>query len=186
VIDDPARLTGHAAEVADELRVKDVVFEPITATEISVRPNLKVLGPRLGGELSRVRQALASGEFDMQANGSVVVAGHTIAEQDLLIERRHKDGWIVASSNDTSVTIALDTAVTDELRLKGRVYDLIHKVNNLRKESGFAITDRIELDLPTSDADLLPFADWLKAETVAVSLTATGDEITIRETGSLV
>ena len=186
VVDGPAHLAGHANEIAEELRAKQVLFEPIEATDIKVRPNLKTLGPRLGKDVNVVRQALAAGEFEMQPDGSCVVAGHSIAEEDLLIERTDKEGWAVATSDDNTVTVAFDTTLTDELRLEGRVYDLIHRVNNLRKESGFEISDRIELDLPASDADLLAYADWIKAETLAVSVSATGDDVTVTRVGSLV
>jgi isoleucyl-tRNA synthetase len=184
VVDGPAGLDAHAGEIAEELRVKDVEFGPIEATQIKVRPNLKTLGPRLGADVNRVRQALAAGEFELQPDGSCVVAGHTIAEADLLIERTDKQGWAVASNNDNTVTVAFDTTLTDELRLEGRVYDVIHKVNGLRKEAGLELSDRIKLDLPAADADLLAFAGWIKAETLAVSLTATGDDIVLAGVGS--
>ena len=62
--------------------------------------------------------------------------------------------------------MSLDAA----LLLEGRVYDAIHHVNSLRKEQGLSLTDRIDLLLPASDADLLEHADWLAAETLAVSV----------------
>jgi isoleucyl-tRNA synthetase len=177
--DEGGRLAPHTAEIAEELRVKRVVFEPIEATEINVRPNLKTLGPRLGGDVNKVRQALAAGDFEMQPDGSCAVAGYTIAEEDLLIERTQKDGWAVASSEDNTVTVAFDTTLTDDLRREARVYELIHAVNGLRKDRGFEISDRIDLTLPAGDADLLAFGDWIKAETLAVSLDAAGDAIAL-------
>jgi len=147
---------------------------------VKVRPNLKTLGPRLGADVNRVRQALANGDFELQPDGSCVVAGFTIAAEDLLVERTQKEGWAVASNDDNSVTVAFDTALTDELRREGRVYELIHKVNNLRKESGLELSDRIELDIPAADADLLAYAEWIRTETLAVTLEATGDEIALR------
>ena len=177
--DQATRLAPHTAEIAEELRVKEVVLEPIEATEINVRPNLKTLGPRLGGDVNKVRQALAAGDFEMQPDGSCAVAGYTIAEEDLLIERTQKEGWAVASSEDNAVTVAFDTTLTDELRQEARVYEVIHAVNGLRKDRGFEISDRIELTLPADDADLLAFGDRIKAETLAVSLAAAGDVIAL-------
>ena len=115
----------------------------------------------------------------MQPDGSCAVAGYTIAEEDLLIERTQKDGWAVASSEDNTVTVAFDTTLTDDLRREARVYELIHAVNGLRKDRGFEISDRIDLTLPAGDADLLAFGDWIKAETLAVSLDAAGDAIAL-------
>ena len=90
---------------------------------------------------------------------------------EVLVERVGREGWAVASSD--GVTVALDTALDDELRLEGRLYDRIHEVNVLRKESGLEVTDRIRLWLP--DADLLErFADRLAAETLASIELAVG------------
>jgi isoleucyl-tRNA synthetase len=67
------------------------------------------------------------------------------------------------------VTVALDTELDDELRLEGRVLDLIHQVNLMRKEAGLELTDRIVLTLP-EDGELLRYADWIKAETLATRI----------------
>ncbi|MGQ0434666.1 MAG: class I tRNA ligase family protein [Microthrixaceae bacterium] len=165
---------GHAAEIADELRVKSVEFRAVDATELVVRPNLPVLGPRLGAALGKVRAALAAGELELLDNGGVRVAGHELGPDDVLVERTQKEGWAVASSD--GATVALDLHLDDELRLEGRVYDTIHSVNNLRKERGLALTDRIELLLPSSAADVLRHADWVARETLAVSVELAEDD----------
>ena len=71
------------------------------------------------------------------------------------------------------VTVALDLHLDDELVRAGRVYDLIHGVNSMRKEAGLELTDRIELTIPEADADLLEHADWIARETLAVSVEST-------------
>jgi isoleucyl-tRNA synthetase len=155
------------------------VFGPVDATELQVRPNLPALGPRLGPELAAVRTALAAGEFELLADGRVLVADHELSPDDVLVERTSKEGWAVAAAD--GATVALDLEVDDDLRREGRVYDTIHQVNNLRKERGLALTDRIQLVLPRSDADLLPHADWVAEETLAVSVEiADGDELDLR------
>ena len=88
----------------------------------------------------------------------------------MLVERSARDGWAIASSD--GVTVALDTALDEALLREGRVYELIHLVNSMRKDSGLALTDRIALSIPARDADLLEHADWIKAETLAVSVDA--------------
>jgi isoleucyl-tRNA synthetase len=77
---------------------------------------------------------------------------------------------------EDGVTVALDTTVDDELERERRVYELIRRVNTLRKDSGLALSDRIVLTIPPGDRDLLEHADWIKAETLAVSLEAGGDD----------
>jgi len=162
------------AEVMDELRVKEIKFAPINATDLRVRPNLPVLGPRLGKELGALRKALEAGEFEVLADGGFRAAGHELTADEVLVEQTSKPGWAVASEG--GVTVALDTSLDDELLLEGRVYDTIHRVNTMRKEAGLALTDRIHLRLPVADADLLAYRDRLMAETLAVSLEADSED----------
>ena len=168
---------SHADEIAEELRVKAVSFGAVDASELRVRPNLPVLGPKLGKELAGVRAALESGAFEELAGGGFRVAGHELAPEEVLVERQGKEGFAVASAD--SVTVALDTHLDEELVREGRVYDLIHAVNSLRKEAGLELTDRIRLTIPADDADLLPHSDWIARETLAVSLEANGPQLSI-------
>jgi isoleucyl-tRNA synthetase len=178
VVDGAPRAAGYGEEIADELRVKEVVFSPVEATDLRVRPNQRVLGPRLGRELRAVSEALAAGEFTELDGGGFRVAGHDLAAEDVSVERVAKDGLAAASEGD--VTVALDTRLDDELRREGRLNDTIHLVNTMRKEAGLEITDRISLTLPAGDTDLLAHRDWLMAETLAVSLDiGPGDRPTI-------
>jgi isoleucyl-tRNA synthetase len=172
VVDGAERAASHAGEIADELRVKEVVFGPVEATELRVKPNLPALGPRLGSELAAVRTALEAGEFEALDGGRFRVAGHELDPEEVLVERTGKEGWAVASED--GVTVALDTTLDDELRREGRVYELIHRVNAMRKEAGLELTDRISLSLPTGDADLLDFKDWIARETLATAVDADG------------
>jgi isoleucyl-tRNA synthetase len=163
----------HAEEVREELRVKDLEQGEVEAERLVVKPNLPVLGPRLGKDLAAVRAALDSGDFE-RIDGGFRAAGHELAPEDVLVERRGKEGWALAS--EAGVTVALDTRLDDELRLEGRVLDLIHELNLKRKEAGLELTDRIVVTLPAGDADLVErHGDWIKAEVLAVSLEADGD-----------
>jgi isoleucyl-tRNA synthetase len=158
---------AHADEIADELRVKEVEFGDVQASELRVKPNLPRLGPRLGAELRSVRELLQRGEFEELDGGRFQVDGHVLEPEDVLVERIGREGWAVAS--ESGLTVAIDISLDDELRLEGRLLDRIHEVNVLRKDSGLEITDRIRLWLP--DADLVEgFADRIKAETLAVEL----------------
>ena len=166
---------GHADELREELRVKEVEFGPVEATELHVKPHLPVLGPKLGKELGAVRAALAAGQFEQLDGGGFRVLGHELGPDEVLVERSGKAGWAVAS--DEGVTVALETHVDPELELEGRVYDLIHTLNSMRKEQGLELTDRIAVTLPAADADLVErHAEWIKAEVLAVSLDTDGVE----------
>jgi isoleucyl-tRNA synthetase len=158
---------GHADEIADELRVRDVTFGDVEASELRVKPNLPVLGPKLGAALRDVRASLERGEFEELDGGRFQVDGHVLDPGEVLVERVGREGWAVASED--GVTVAIDTELDDELRLEGRLFDRIHEVNVLRKESGLELTDRIRLWLP--DAELVErFGERLAAETLAVSV----------------
>jgi isoleucyl-tRNA synthetase len=162
--------------VRDELRVKNVELGHVEA-ELVVKPNLPVLGPKLGKELGPVRAALAAGEFEELGGGRFRAGGRELEPEEVLVERAGRDGWAIASAE--GVTVALDTHVDESLRREGRVYELIHRVNSMRKEAGLAITDRISLSIPTHDADLVEHAEWIKAETLATSLDVDGEDLTV-------
>ena len=72
------------------------------------------------------------------------------------------------------MTVALDTALDSELELEGRVLDLIHELNSMRKQAGLELTDRIVVTLPESASDLLAHEDWIKEEVLAVEIRADG------------
>jgi isoleucyl-tRNA synthetase len=163
---------AHAAEIADELRVKDVEFGHVDATDLRVKPNLPVLGPRLGKELGPVRAALAGGEFEELGDGRFLVLGHDLGPEDVLVERTGKEGWSVASMD--GVTVALDTALDEELLREGRVNELVHLVNTMRKDEGLELTDRIMLTIPEADGDLLAHEEWITSETLAVEIRVGG------------
>jgi isoleucyl-tRNA synthetase len=173
VVEGAAAAVPHADEIRDELRVKEVRFDTVDAALV-VRPNLPVLGPKLGPELAKVGAALRAGEFEELGDGRFRAGGHELGPDEVLVERSAKEGWAVAA--DDGVTVALDTEVDDELDRERRVYELIRRVNALRKESGLELSDRITLTIPASDRDLLEHADWIKAETLAVSLDADGGD----------
>jgi isoleucyl-tRNA synthetase len=158
---------GHADEIADELRVKEVEFGEVEASELRVKPNLPVLGPKLGAALREVREQLQRGEFEELDGGRFQVDGHVLEPDEVLVERVGREGWAVASED--GVTVALDTQLDDELLLEAKLLDRVHEVNVLRKESGLEITDRIRLWLP-DDALVARYRDRIAAETLAVAV----------------
>jgi isoleucyl-tRNA synthetase len=174
-----ASLDGHLEEVADELRVKAVELGPVEAVELRVKPNLPKLGPKLGKELGAVREALGSGEFEELPDGRFRVQGHELEADEVLVERGGREGWAVASGD--GVTVALDLGLDDELVLEGEAYELIHRVNSLRKEQGFELTDRIVLTVPDELRRLIDaHGEWINGEVLAVEVTF-GDELRLEK-----
>jgi isoleucyl-tRNA synthetase len=168
VVQGAAAAESHAEEIRDELRVKDVEFGEVEAMEVRVKPNLRVLGPKLGTELNAVRAALEAGAFEQLEGGAIRVNGRELGADEVLVERGAREGWTLAE--DDRITVALFTELDDELLLEGRVLDLIHQVNTMRKEAGLELTDRITLTLPEDHADLLQHEQWIKDEVLATEI----------------
>jgi isoleucyl-tRNA synthetase len=165
----------HGDEIRDELRLKEVEFGSVDASELRVKPNLPVLGPKLGKGLGAVRAALEAGEFEELPGGGVRAAGQELGADEVLVERIGKEGWAVAGGD--GVTVALDTALDPELEVEGRVLDLIHELNSMRKKAGLELTDRIVVTLPESASDLLAHEDWIKEEVLAVEIRTDGGSV---------
>jgi isoleucyl-tRNA synthetase len=163
----------HRQEIAEELRVREVRFESGAVAHVRMKPNLPQLGPRLGPKLPAIRRALDESRYELDGD-DVIVEGEHLGPNEVIRERvPASEGWIVASDGDVSVE--LDPALDADLLLEGRVLDLIHTLNTMRKEAGLELTDRIVVTLPESQADLLAHADWIKHETLAVSVRANGE-----------
>ncbi len=177
VVEGAERARGHADEIAEELRVKAVAFEPIAGATVRAKPNLKLLGPKLGAALPALSAALAEGRFERLPDGRVRAEGHELEPDEVFVERAAPEGW--ALSEEGALSVALDMRLDSELELEGRVIDLVHAVNSMRKEQGLEVTDRIVLTLPDGD-DLRRFEDWIKSETLAVDIEH-GPDLSVRK-----
>ncbi len=170
----------HADEIRNEIRVQKLMFQ-LPANKVTLKPNLPVLGPKLGKDLQRVRAALERGEFELPSGGDVVVAGFRLSPDEVLGRERVGVGanWVFAE--DDVVAVALDTSLDDELVLEGEAYELIHRVNTLRKEQGLELTDRIVLTVPEVQRELADkHGDWIAREVLATSIDV-GETLEIRK-----
>ena len=160
---------GHELEIKEELRVKNIRFEQGSVAEVRLKPNLPVIGPRLGPKIPAIRTALERGQFERE-DGCVVVEGERLSPDELIRERIPiSEGWVVAADGDVSVE--LDPRLDDELVLEGEAYELIHRVNSLRKEQGLELTDRIVLVVPEALRGLIDVhGDWIEGEVLAVEV----------------
>ncbi len=174
-----AAADAHRDEIAEELRVEEVSFGRGAVAHVALKPNLPLLGPRLGPKLPAIRQALVEGRYELDGD-DVIVEGERLGPEEVLRERRPvNEGWVVAADGELSVE--LDPALDDDLRLKGRVLDVIHTLNSMRKEHGLELTDRIVVTLPAALEDLLEHAEWIKSEVLAVELRVDGGELRIEK-----
>jgi isoleucyl-tRNA synthetase len=134
-----------------------------------VKPELKALGPKLGKDLPKVRAALAEGRFTRR-DGMIVVEGHELAPNEVLVSHEGEAGHTVA--RESGLVVALDTALTPELEAEGLARELAHKLNDLRKEAGFDIADRIALRYDGDIAAVVDrYRDTIAEETLASSVT---------------
>ena len=159
-----------AAVICDELNVK--AFEVRDRAEGLVRevvkPELKALGPKLGKDLPRVRAALQAGTY-RKIDGGIEVEGFRVGPNEVLVSHEGTPGHAVG--RDAGATVALETTLTPELEAEGLARELVRKVNDLRKEAGFEIADRIALRYAgTIAATIDRFAELVKGETLASSL----------------
>jgi isoleucyl-tRNA synthetase len=168
-----------AGEIGDELNVKEVHFDEGPVARIQLKPNLRLLGPRLGARLPAVKAALDSGDYEELPDGGVRAAGEELEHAEVLRgERLSVEGFAIAEDGETSV--ALDTGLDAELLREGRVRELIHQINAMRKDAGLELTDRIVVTLGPDEADLVDYAEWIKKETLAVDVRL-GDALSIQK-----
>ena len=167
--------------IAEELNVKKVEFHDREdeLVEYKAKANFKVLGKELGPKMkaaAAIIQTLTNEQIAgiLDGNPVVIDVDGTSVElntEKVLVERTEKDDLKVF--NDGTLTVGLDSKITDELKKEGYVRDLIRGIQNLRKESGFNVTDRIILTL-TGD-DVLKsayelFSEFISSETLAVTI----------------
>ena len=148
------------AIIEDELNVKEVVFKEDVSdlTSYSFKPQLRTVGPKYGKQLGSIKKYLeeidgteamkqlkSEGALKFTVDGTEI----SLAEEDLLIDVAQKEGFITEADN--YVTVVLDTNLTPELIEEGFVYELISKIQTMRKESGFEVMDHILVSLNGND-----------------------------------
>ncbi|MBU1072417.1 hypothetical protein KKG45_04130, partial [bacterium] len=151
-----------SAILAEELNVKEVALldDPLRVVALAAKPNFRALGPRFGKRAKEAAGAIAAmmpeqalalrrhGEVTLELAGAPTAFTH---EEVLIVEQGL--GTYAAGSAD-GLTVALETTLTPELREEGLCREVINKVQNLRKQSGFAVADRIVLRVD-GDGDVL-------------------------------
>lgn len=170
--------------IEDELNVKAVRFVKDASSFITyrVKPQLKLLGPRYGKILPKINQYLQGDGI-----GNAVVAAHaegrayefeletltvSLNPEDVLVDTVKKEGF--ASVGDNGVTVVLNTALTDELIEEGYVREIISKIQTMRKEADFVVTDRIIIGVECGE-NLLAVLDRNSDE---IRRTTLADELT--------
>jgi isoleucyl-tRNA synthetase len=171
---------GVRAEIADELNVK--ALEDIESlggvVKRTVVPSFRVLGPRLGQKVNEVKQALAAADGsaladELDANGFFEIAGERIEASEVEVRADRRSD--VALAQEGTFAVALDLELTDDLRVEGVARELVRSLNDLRKELGLDIADRVTVVLGATTGPVATAVERLGAfiagEVLATSLT---------------
>ena len=177
-----AALEMIAGQLKDELNVRDIrdSSESDSLMAYRLRPNLPALGPKYGRRVNEVRTLLS--EADASAVAASVRAGQNVqlgdfdlAPDEILVDNIAAEGYAVES--DGTYTIGISTEITPELRSEGYVRDIAHIVQNMRKDAGLEISDRIHLSINAPEGSevataIAHRADYIANETLAVGITS--------------
>jgi isoleucyl-tRNA synthetase len=120
--------------------------------------------------MGAVSSALASGDWEQVDGERWRVGKHLLEPNEVLIDLSGQAGQGWEHSFDDLLAVSLNTNLDDGLRREGEVYDLIHRLNSMRRDAGLELTDRIRVTLPRSMEPLLEHADWIARETLATSV----------------
>jgi isoleucyl-tRNA synthetase len=144
-----ADVLAASALIADELNVKSVAVEADESAfaTVTVKPNFKTLGKRCGPKLKQMGPVLAAWGFGevarLEAGESIVVEGEALTLEDVILQRSARENAAIAT--DGEYTVVLDAALDDALRREGVARDAINLFNTVRKDKGFAVSDRVRI-----------------------------------------
>jgi len=172
--------------IMEEINVQKIEYIEEEGSVISkkVKPNFKTLGPRFGKDMKALAEAIRimshkqiallenQGHLSLDLDGKAF----DILRDDVEIMHEDIEGWLVASDEANGIMVALDTEMTEELEMLGLSREIVSRIQALRKESGFDITDRISLSIQGSEKllDAVKKNDaYIKAETLTSSLITT-------------
>lgn len=181
-----SELSGGLAEILEgELNVKAIEFAKDAKEFVAyeVKPQLKTLGPKYGKLIGKIREELAAksnevaaavengGTYSFEADGTTV----ELAKEDLLITTVGTSRYV--SQSDKGLTAVLDCDITPELKAEGYMRELVSKIQTMRKDNGFEVTDHITVSVAGSSviAEVVDtYADSIKSDTLCDAFTAGG------------
>jgi isoleucyl-tRNA synthetase len=164
--------------ILSEVNIKEIEFitDDSGILKKKVKPNFKTLGPKFGKDMKAVAgiiNAISTEELkSLESTGEVSLSGFNISLGDVEIVTEDIPGWLLAVEG--GLTVALDINVSEELKQEGIARDFVNRIQNLRKDSGFEVTDKIRIYLQNTDeaiaSAVLKHSDYISAEVQALSL----------------
>ncbi len=180
------RIEAVRTLVMNEVNVKAIELIHDTTGIITkrIKPNFKTLGPRYGKYMKQIAALTATfsqeriAEIERSAETELDLGAEriTVTAADFEITSEDMPGWLVASEG--KLTVALDITVTEELRREGVARELVNRIQNIRKEAGFEVTDKICVEVeasPEVEASLAVYADYVGQQTLAVEVKASAE-----------
>ena len=169
--------------IMGEVNVKDIELISDTTGIITkrIKPNFKTLGPKYGKYMKQIAALVASfsqeqiAAVENDAETILTIDGEqlTTTAADYEITSEDMPGWLVASEG--KLTVALDITITDELRREGVARELVNRIQNIRKESGFEVTDKIRVEIESTDLTapaVESFAEYIAQQTLSLEVKA--------------
>jgi isoleucyl-tRNA synthetase len=197
---------------AEILAIEDLIKAEVNVKEIElledasgvlikqIKPNFKALGPRFGKDMGLIAKEIQSftqdqiNELDKAGELTITSSGKsiTLTVEDVEISSQDIPGWLVANSN--GITVALDITISEELRMEGIARELVNRIQNIRKDSGFEVTDKIKVQILKNDTieqAVLANESYIKSETLTnelifVSEIKNGTEIEFDELKTII
>ena len=167
--------------ITSEVNVKEIEYLDAANNVLvkSAKPNFKTLGPRYGKIMKSIAAAVTAfsqadiAKIETEGRYNMVVEGQDVELllSDVEIATQDIPGWVVA--NEGTLTVALDVTLTQELKNEGIARELVNRIQNIRKDSDFAVTDKIVVDLlsnPEWDGAVQQYMDYICSETLTASL----------------
>ena len=188
-----AEILAVANLIKHEVNVKEIEFIDDASGILvkQIKPNFRTLGPKFGKQMKDIAAVINDftqqdiQAFERQGTKEITLAGQTLTLDltDVEITSQDIEGWLVASSS-TGLVVALDATITDELRAEGIARELVNRIQNLRKDTGLEVTDRIRIRLQQQDTleqAVQANEAYIKAETLANEIlfadTLQGEEV---------
>ena len=179
--DTARRIEAVKGLIMSEVNVKEIELIENTTGLITkrIKPNFKTLGPKYGKQMKQIAALVAGFSQDqiaaIEASAETLldVDGEkiTVTPADFEITSEDMPGWLVATEG--KLTVALDITITDDLRAEGIARELINRIQNIRKDSGFEVTDKIRVEIEQQEfvlPALKSFADYIASQTLAVEI----------------
>ncbi|MFV7235210.1 isoleucine--tRNA ligase [Flavobacterium sp. ZB4R12] len=183
VLDENQRAEIEAVSdlIKAEVNVKEIVLLDDASGVLvkQIKPNFKALGPRFGKDMGLISKEIQGfskeqiSQLDKEGSLDIVIAGNnvTLTLEDVEITSQDIEGWLVANSN--GITVALDITISPALKQEGIARELVNRIQNIRKDSGFEVTDKIKVQLKRNgllEEAILKNEAYIKSETLTSDL----------------